>query len=57
LDLPLRQMMLPFIGRLPVSSQIFAITILFQIKNRRSYHRRGPWQADSLQFPRALAPA
>jgi hypothetical protein len=29
-DLPLRQMMLPFIGRLPVNSQILAIRILYQ---------------------------
>jgi hypothetical protein len=29
-DLPLRQMMLPFIGRLPVNSQILAIWILSQ---------------------------
>jgi len=28
--LPLRQMMLPLIGRLPVSSQILAIQILFE---------------------------
>jgi hypothetical protein len=28
--LPLRQMMLPFMGRLPVSSQILAIRILFE---------------------------
>jgi hypothetical protein len=28
LDLPLRQMMLPFIGRLPVTSQILAIQFL-----------------------------
>src|SRR5579862_3964459 len=30
LALPLRQMMLPFIGRFPVTSQILAITISFQ---------------------------
>src|SRR5882757_868863 len=29
-DLPLRQMMLPFIGRVPVNSQIFDITIFLQ---------------------------
>jgi len=35
LDFPLRQMMLPFIGRLPVNSQILAITILskFGVEN------------------------
>src|SRR5437667_8299641 len=32
LDLPLRQMMLPFIGPLPVNSQILAIRILSRIK-------------------------
>jgi hypothetical protein len=31
-DLPLRQMMLPFMGRLPVNSQILAIKILSQSK-------------------------
>src|SRR4051812_43558246 len=29
-DLPLRQMMLPFMGRFPVNSQIFDITISFE---------------------------
>jgi hypothetical protein len=29
-DLPLRQIMLPFIGPLPVNSQILAIQILFE---------------------------
>src|SRR2546425_3404754 len=35
LDFPLRQMMLPFIGRLPVNSQILAITFLskFGVEN------------------------
>jgi hypothetical protein len=31
-DLPLRQIMLPLMGRLPVSSQILAIGILSQNK-------------------------
>src|SRR6185503_3832688 len=38
LDLPLRQMMLPFIGRLPVSSQILAITCLI-LKSGESNRR------------------
>src|SRR6185369_10628348 len=33
-DLPLRQMMLPFMGRLPVISQILDITILFFLNER-----------------------
>src|SRR5436309_1596238 len=38
LALPLRQMMLPFIGPLPVSSQNLAIQFLFSFKQRRKYH-------------------
>jgi alpha-L-fucosidase 2 len=50
--LPLRQMMLPFMGRLPVNSQIRAITITFDSKEREKYHLRAVLQETNPHFLR-----
>src|ERR1041385_2714946 len=50
--LPLRQMMLPFTGRLPVNSQIRAITITFDSKERENYHLRVMLQEPNPKFLR-----
>lgn len=50
LDLPLRQMMLPFIGRLPVSSQIFAIKSLSQKRSREHTSENFPCKPLSERF-------
>jgi hypothetical protein len=56
LDLPLRQMMLPFIGRVPVNSQILAIEIPVKNKNRRKYQQNRSLQAHFPENPRDFPP-